>query len=88
MKQTITTKNNSQAIQINRWGYILFMVLVLYFAISGDYDSAITNMGIALIFDPFDQTVKWQERPFYQKAWLLVHVSIVIIGFIYIFLIN
>jgi len=64
------------------------MALGVYFAIRGDYDSAVINMGIAPIFDPFDGLVKWKDRPLVQKAWLLIHVSIVIIGFFYIFLIK
>ena len=32
--------------------------------------------GIALAFDPFDKTIKWKERPFWQRAWLVVHLAI------------
>lgn len=32
------------------------------------------NLGIALAFDPFDQSVSWKERPLYQRAWLIVHL--------------
>jgi hypothetical protein len=86
MKQVITTKNNAQSTQINRYAYILFMGLVIYLVFKGDYDWALTNMGVALVFDPFDASVKWQDRPRYQKAWLLIHVAIMAIGFVYIFL--
>jgi H+/Cl- antiporter ClcA len=36
-----------------------------------------SNFGIALIFDPFDQKVMWNNRPAYQQIWLIVHISIV-----------
>ncbi len=88
MKQAITAKNKAQTIQVNRWAYILYIVLVVYLVFKGDYDWALTNMGIALVFDPFDASVKWQDRPRYQRAWLIVHVAIMVAGFAYIFLIK
>jgi hypothetical protein len=33
------------------------------------------NLGIALAFDPFDQNQTWKERPFWQKAWLILHLA-------------
>lgn len=42
-----------------------------------DVPAAMSNFGIALIFDPFDQKVMWNHRPSYQKIWLIVHLSIV-----------
>jgi len=34
------------------------------------------NLGIALAFDPFDQNQTWKDRPFWQKAWLILHLAI------------
>jgi hypothetical protein len=62
------------------------MVLVLYLFIKGDYEWAFTNMGIALVFDPFNPAVKWQQRPLYQRIWLLVHLAVTFAGLIYILL--
>ncbi|MCX6140527.1 MAG: hypothetical protein NTX15_06845 [Candidatus Kapabacteria bacterium] len=60
---------------INRIAYGLLVAISLYFAIvKHDLMSAGSNLGIALIFDPFDQTVKWNDRPAWQRAWLIVHV--------------
>jgi formate/nitrite transporter FocA (FNT family) len=83
MKQETTLKNCSQH-HINRYVYGLYMILVIYLFIKGDYEWAFTNMGIALIFDPFDNSVKWSNRPFYQKMWLFIHLAITIggLGFI------
>lgn len=35
-----------------------------------------TLLGIALAFDPFDQTITWKARPIWQRAWLVVHLAI------------
>ena len=36
---------------------------------------AATQLGIALIFDPFDQNQPWKERPQWQKAILIIHLD-------------
>jgi len=38
--------------QRQKAAYILYLVLILFQLITGDYDWAIANMGIALDFDP------------------------------------
>lgn len=88
MKQEITAKIKAQSAQINRFAYILYMILVVYLAVKGNYELALTNMGVALVFDPFDVSVKWQDRTGFQKAWLMIHVAILFVGFAYIFLIK
>jgi hypothetical protein len=35
-----------------------------------------TLLGIALAFDPFDQTITWKARPIWQRAWLVIHLAI------------
>jgi hypothetical protein len=66
----------------SRFGYGAFIVLSAYFLfISKDLSSAVANLGIGLIFDPFDQKVSWAQRPFWQRIWLLVHVGLVLAGF-------
>lgn len=67
--------------QFNRVMYGLFIALSIYYIFKSEWMTAASNMGIALIFDPFDQKIKWQERPLYQRVWLIVHVSIVFIFF-------
>ncbi len=63
---------------INRILYVGFVVFTVYYiTVQHDLMTAASNMGIALIFDPFDQAVKWQDRPMWQRAWLIVHVAIV-----------
>lgn len=66
----------------NRWLYGGFVLLCVYFLIQGEFINAASNLGIALIFDPFDQTVKWNDRKLYQRIWLFVHVALVIVLFV------
>jgi formate/nitrite transporter FocA (FNT family) len=72
----LTVKSN----QINRYAYILYIILVIYLVIKGDYEWAVANMGIAMVFDPFDASVKWTDRPAYQKVWLLIHLTLTFAG--------
>lgn len=56
-------------------GFILFGIYELVYKHSaGD---AATYMGIALAFDPFDQSQPWKQRPNWQKAVLIIHLAIV-----------
>ncbi len=62
----------------NRFLYGAFVALGFYFLLTKrDISTAMSNFGIALIFDPFDQKVVWNNRPAYQRIWLIVHLSIV-----------
>jgi H+/Cl- antiporter ClcA len=63
---------------INRWLYIGFVLFGFYMIVFRQaFSDAVTFFGIALAFDPFDQAQPWKERPFWQKAWLFVHLGIV-----------
>jgi hypothetical protein len=77
-----TETNANSAIPIptvfNKWAYGAFVALGLFmFIIRASASDAAMYMGLALVFDPFDQTVTWRLRPFYQKTWLIVHLLIV-----------
>ncbi len=84
MKQAISSKQLIQSNRINRAGYGLMLALTAYLLIKADYDMAASNFGIALVFDPFDASVKWSDRPLYQRAWLLCHVCLSFAGFAFI----
>lgn len=78
----ITTKENNKpkdlTFKYNRFLYGAFVSLGLYFLLANkDILTAMSNLGIALIFDPFDQKVTWHNRAGYQQIWLIVHLSIV-----------
>ena len=62
----------------NKFLYIGFLLLGLFQAFfSKDYMQATAPLGIALAFDPFDQEQKWNERPKWQKAVLIIHLALV-----------
>lgn len=64
-----------------RFAYGGFVLLSLYFLfISKDLGSAVSNAGIALVFDPFDQRVQWNDRPLWQKVWLITHLVFLFAG--------
>jgi hypothetical protein len=86
MKQALTHKSNNQTFHFNRFAYFLYLILVAYLFVKGDLEWAITNLGIALVFDPFDSEVKWQSRPSYQKVWLIAHLTLTFAGFLYLIL--
>jgi hypothetical protein len=86
MKQELTANQAKQSNQVNRFAYLLCLVLVAYLFVKGDTEWAISNLGVALVFDPFDAKVKWQDRPYYQKAWLIVHLALTFAGFLYLVL--
>jgi mannose/fructose/N-acetylgalactosamine-specific phosphotransferase system component IIC len=56
-------------------GFILVGFFQLFF--SKDFMQAGSSIGIALAFDPFDQDQKWNDRPTWQKAVLLIHLVVV-----------
>jgi hypothetical protein len=78
-KRKIFGQNFSKAL------YIAFTILgVLYLIFGSDKVHAVSQLGIALIFDPFNQNQPFSQRPLYQKVWLFVHVGVVLGGFIWV----
>jgi hypothetical protein len=73
-----TTHPKDRTTIFNRFLYGTFVVLALYFLATHRITEAMPNLGIALIFDPFDQKVSWNNRPAYQQIWLIVHLSILL----------
>ncbi len=62
----------------NKFLYIGFLLLGLFQAIvSKDYMQAAASLGIGMAFDPFNPEQKWNYRPTWQKAVLIIHLSLV-----------
>jgi hypothetical protein len=62
----------------NKFLYIGFLLLGLYqAAISKDYIQAAASLGIGMAFDPFNPEQKWNDRPTWQKAVLIIHLALV-----------
>lgn len=78
----ISSSQNGKNLAFNRYAYIFFIIVsICQFIFSKDWMMAVSNLGIALIFDPFNPQIKWQNRPKYQRIWLFVHVSAVLVLF-------
>ncbi len=58
----------------NRYLYGGFVVLAVVMLTTGDWMTGVSNIGIALLFDPFDTKQPFNERPKWQQVWLVVHV--------------
>jgi hypothetical protein len=62
----------------NKYLYIGFILLGAYQAFfSKDFMQATASLGIAMAFDPFNTEQKWNERPFWQRAILIIHLAFV-----------
>ncbi len=62
----------------NKFIYGAFVLLTVYYvAFSKDFSNAVASLGIALAFDPFNQEQPWNERPIWQRAWLIIHLTCV-----------
>lgn len=76
------TQTKPVAKNINKPAYIIFLIAGIYFLIRKDFEQAVTFWGLALIFDPFNIELPFQKRPFYQQAWLIIHLSITLALFV------
>lgn len=86
MLQQLENKRQKQSIYVNRVAYILYLILVIYLVIQGDMEWAVINLGVAMVFDPFNTEVKWRQRPLYQRLWLVAHLTLVLAGFVFLIL--
>ena len=69
----------------NKYIYIGFILFGIYELLLKHAPSeAASYIGIALAFDPFDQSQPWKERPTWQKAFLIIHLAFVAALFGYI----
>ncbi len=66
---------------INRLLYAGFVFMSILMISLGNTMTAVSNFGIALVFDPFDVKQSWAERPLWQRTWLISHV-VVLFGMI------
>ena len=84
MKEETNTNTKISAITGYRFAYFTYLALVSFQLYIGEYEWAVSNFGIALVFDPFDASIKWEQRPTYQKVWLLTHLTLLISGVTFI----
>lgn len=61
----------------SRVGYIAFTIAGILFTFWGsDPTQGPMFLALALIFDPYDQSVKWNERPRWTKVLLIAHLGL------------
>lgn len=84
MKESIVAKKCADQWKVNRYIYGIYMILVVFLFVKGDYEWAFTNLGIAMLFDPFNPEVKFTDRPLYQKMWLYIHLALTLGGLIFL----
>jgi hypothetical protein len=65
--------------QVNRTLYGLGVLMGLYYLATQRPSDAMSMLGVALIFDPFDPTVPFPKRSLAQRAWLLLHLAAVLV---------
>ena len=75
--------NMRMSSSFNRIAYCLLLLAGIIMLIKGDIMTAASNIGLSLVFDPFNPMVKWNDRPLYQRVWLFIQVIFVIGLFIY-----
>ena len=63
----------------NRAAYISFLLIASVFLYLENYPDAMMYLGLAFIFDPFDSSVTYKDRPLYQRLWLLVHLAVTLL---------
>lgn len=61
----------------------LLLLSVVYLLGLKEPSNVAICLGIALVFDPFNQSTPFPERPLYQRIWLLIHLLLAIIAIIY-----
>lgn len=74
MRQQPTTKPVPK--NYNKPAYTVFVIAGIVFLAMRDFSQAAMYCSLALAFDPFNTSLPFAKRPFYQKAWLYVHVTI------------
>ena len=79
------TATKIPGLAITKAAYIAFLLLGIFYLVKKDFSNATIYWGIALAFDPFDQKQPFPKRPFWQQAWLIVHLAIVFAGFVLTF---
>lgn len=78
----LQTSSKQKVYNFNKPAYAIFMIAGIYFMLMKNFSEAVTFWGLALIFDPFDLKTPFPQRPFYQQAWLIVHLSVTIALFV------
>jgi hypothetical protein len=68
----------------NKVLYVGFLLLGIYQGIfTKDFMQAAASFGIGMAFDPFNPEQKWEDRPQWQKAILIIHLALTAAMFVF-----
>ncbi len=67
-------KENAKGLNINKPAYAIMTAIGVIYLILKDWSTASIMISLALVFDPFDVSIKWTNRPLWQRAWLILHL--------------
>lgn len=73
--------------KFSRYIYLVLVFLGVFYLVEKSTGQALIYLGIALAFDPFNPDQKWNDRPMWQKAILLIQLAIVF-GLVFIEIFN
>jgi len=77
--ETSAPKQKNMTNVFYKFCYAAFVLLaVYYYATAHELSDVVGTFGIALVFDPFDQSVTFSARPRYQQVWLIAHAVLLI----------
>lgn len=72
---------------VGRIGYTIMLAISCLAAFYlKDYGLCVSGLGLALIFDPFDASQPFVQRPLFQRLWLILHLAVLYILLIYLLL--
>ncbi|HEX4875049.1 MAG TPA: hypothetical protein VFV31_00150 [Chitinophagaceae bacterium] len=72
-KQEKTNRN------LQRIGYLALTITgIIMMLIDKSPAAGISNLGVALVFDPFDPQLAFNKRPLWQRLWLITHVVVLL----------
>jgi hypothetical protein len=67
-------KENAKGLNINKPAYAIMISFAVVYLILKEWSMASVMISLSFVFDPFDISIKWTERPLWQRAWLILHL--------------
>jgi len=67
------SENQAKSIFFNRMAYVVMLLVGIIFLFLKDLSQGTVFISLALVFDPFDQTINFYQQPLFQKIWLIAH---------------
>jgi asparagine N-glycosylation enzyme membrane subunit Stt3 len=75
------SENQAKSIFFNRMAYVVMLLVGIIFLFLKDWSQGTVFISLALVFNPFDQSITFNQRPLFQKIWLIAHAIAVVVLF-------